>query len=98
MRTPTRIEGIIFLVINLIAPILFGLMLSAVHMRIAFYASILAFLLLQFLNFLRIRKGANLKRCYFAIILANSMTFIAIGNVALLSSVLDIWRIVTNWL
>ena len=95
---PTHIEFFIFLVINLIIPILYELVLSVAPVRIAFFASLLVFVLLQSLNLLRIRKGARLKRSYFAITFLNCMTLIAIGNVAFLSSIPDIWHIITSWL
>ena len=98
MIMPTHIEFFIFLVINLIIPILYELVLSVAPVRIAFFASLLVFVLLQSLNLLRIRKGARLKRSYFAITFLNCMTLIAIGNVAFLSSIPDIWHIITSWL
>lgn len=96
MKTSVFHEGVVFLAINFFAPIAYGLIFTAVPREIVFYVSILVFVLFQVLNFLRIRKGKDLKRCYVSIIVLNVMTLVAIGNVAFVSSLPTIWDILTN--
>lgn len=91
-------EAVIFLAINLIAPAAYGFILTTAPRVIAFYASILVFALLQALNFQRVRNGNNLMRYYLPIIALNTITLIAIGNIAFLSSLPVIWGMLTSLL
>ncbi len=96
MKNKFSFEGLIFLAINLAAPILYGLMFWAIPREIALYVSVFVFVLLQALNVLRIFTGNYLSKCYIGIIFLNAITLIAVGNIAFLSSIPAFWGVLTS--